>query len=162
MNVKALGALGLAILLMGCAGQKKEGPVGEALDQAAEKLGGSEGGRADWERTWPPTAPKATAAAAPAKPAPPATGTSNAPTTPVSQSRTPATAPATTAPTAPAAAQAMRYRGHAEQFAKGSGCERPAATLNYTSADSETYTVVCSNAPPRTIRCDSGDCRELK
>jgi hypothetical protein len=161
MDAKAFGALALAILLVGCAGQPKEGVIGQAVDEGAAKLGGSEGGRADWERTWPP---KPATAAAPAKPAAATTGTSNAAIPPVTQSApsAPASTPAPATAGAPAAAQALRYRGYAEQFAKGSGCERPVAALNYANADSETYSVVCSNAPPRTVRCDSGDCRELK
>lgn len=50
----------------------------------------------------------------------------------------------------------------AERFAKASGCELPAATVNITAATYETFTVRCSNMDPMSIRCDDSACRELR
>ena len=50
----------------------------------------------------------------------------------------------------------------AERLAKTLGCEQPAATMNIQTATSETFTVHCSSHEPLSIRCDGGECRELK
>lgn len=50
----------------------------------------------------------------------------------------------------------------AERLAKTLGCEQPAATMNIQTPMSETFTVQCSSHEPLSIRCDGGECRELK
>jgi hypothetical protein len=108
-----------------------------AVDRWADQLPGKEGGRADWDKSG-----------------------NNAANSGDSQ-RNPAAIPIV-APTAAPTPPSSRYLQYAEQFAKGAGCERPAATMNYRTASSETFTVACSNGDARSIRCDNGDCRELK
>jgi hypothetical protein len=108
-----------------------------SVDRWAERLPGKEGGRADWDKT----------------------GSSAA--EPGDSRRSPAAAAATATMSMPESPGSRDPR-HAEQFAKGAGCERPAATLNYKTASAEVFTVTCANADARSIRCESGDCRELK
>jgi hypothetical protein len=128
MKLASIVPLLLVVTLAGCNGG----------GHLPEPLAGSEGGRADWERT-------------DRKPAPPR---------PVEPAKPVA---AVVAPAPPAAVTgAAAYAQHAEQFAKGAGCVRPVATLSYRTTIAETFTVVCTAGDARSIRCENGDCRELK
>jgi uncharacterized protein YceK len=56
-----------------------------------------------------------------------------------------------------------RYLIAAERFAKDGGCLSAVATMNIRSSTYETFTVSCTSADPRLVRCDDGTgCRELK
>src|SRR5690242_17580072 len=59
-------------------------------------------------------------------------------------------------------AVASKRMFNAERFAKASGCDLPAATVNISAAAYETLTVRCSNADPMSIRCDDSSCREVR
>jgi hypothetical protein len=50
----------------------------------------------------------------------------------------------------------------AEQVAKRVGCVAPVATMNYSSAGAEAFTVTCGKEEPLSIRCDFGNCQVLK
>jgi hypothetical protein len=67
----------------------------------------------------------------------------------------------------PVAAKSMSFSESkhmfaAEGLAKSLGCEQPATTMNIQTATSETFTVRCGSHEPLLIRCDGGECRELK
>lgn len=66
--------------------------------------------------------------------------------------------PASTAGTV----QASKHMFSAERLAKGSGCERPVATMNIRTVVSETFTVACFNGDALSIRCENGACRVLQ
>ena len=50
----------------------------------------------------------------------------------------------------------------AERLAKTLGCDQPATTMNIQTETSESFTVRCSGHEPLSIRCDGGECHELK
>ena len=59
-------------------------------------------------------------------------------------------------------AKPSKHMFAAERFSKTLGCEHPVAHMNIQTATNETFTVECENGEPRLIRCDGGECRELK
>jgi hypothetical protein len=78
-----------------------------------------------------------------------------APTMPSSTNSTIASANATAVGTS-------KYLFNAERLAKDRGCQQPAAALGVASAGYETFSVACVNGEPMMVRCDYGNCRELK
>ena len=58
--------------------------------------------------------------------------------------------------------QASKWAFNAEQIAKANGCVTPAATMNYSGAGAEAFTVTCGKDEPLSVRCDFGTCRVLK
>jgi hypothetical protein len=69
---------------------------------------------------------------------------------------------ATTPSSAAGAGQVSKHMFSAERLAKGSGCERPVATMNIRTVVSETFTVACFNGEALSIRCENGACRVLQ
>ena len=118
----------------------------------------------------PVTATAPVAAQTPVAPAPTTAVESIAP------ALVPVSAPATVAPAAAVAKSVpipavtpsnaptlsnSKYLFTAERFAKGTGCESAAATMNIRTATYETFTVTCSNGEAISVRCEN-DCRVLK
>lgn len=75
--------------------------------------------------------------------------------------RQPAPAPAPAVESGPAPT-ASKWLYAAEQTAKASGCREPSSKLNFAASGAETFTVTCLGAEPMSIRCDFGNCRELR
>jgi len=71
-------------------------------------------------------------------------------------------AQATNAVTSLPAGGTSKFMISAERFAKDSGYGSAAATMSVRTATYESFTVTCANSDPRLIRCDDGQCRELR
>jgi hypothetical protein len=106
-----------------------------------------------------PVSPVATSAAT-------AAGVATAASEPTLPSAAPwlngSTIPSDSTSTVLVARSTSKYMVSAEQFAKGTNCESPVATMNIAAATYETFTIACTSAESMSVRCDNASCRTLQ